>query len=193
MRWLRFFTFPTFETERLILRPLRTSDYKDLYEIFKDREHLKYFGIPSVQTLSDAKQLTKDWVQRLEPFGFLRWTLVLKTNEKAIGTIGLHSFNSHYKKGAVGYELNAAYQHQGYIQEALQMVMRYFFEDLGYHRLEAIIVKENLASIRVVERAGFVCEGLMRQWMYQPQLNVYFDAAIYALLDSEYVRGTDDL
>lgn len=186
MDFLNRVNLPTFQTERLELRTLRTADYKAMYEIFKEEAYLKYFGIKGVQCEKDARLLIKDWVRRLDPNVFLRWAIVHRESGKVVGSIGLHTFIVAYKKAAVGYDLNPNYQHKGYMQEALQMIMRYFFEDLGYHRLEAIIVTENKASIHVAERAGFIREGLMRQWMYNSDYETYYDAYLFALLDTDY-------
>jgi len=189
MSFLSKIYLPRFQTERLELRMLRLSDYKDLYETFREEEYLRYFGVKGVVTEKDAKLLLKEWISRLDPNNFMRWAIVLKESGKVIGTIGLHTFIAAYRKAAVGYDLNPAFQHHGYMQEALQMIMRYFFEDLGYHRLEAIVVTRNESSVRVVERAGFVREGLMRQWMYNSVYEEYYDAYIYALLDRDYTGG----
>lgn len=186
MQFLNRVTFPSFQTDRLELRPIRVSDYKDFFEVFKEREYLKYFGLKGLETENDAKLLLKDWVKRLDATVFLRWAIVHRESGKVIGSIGLHTFIVAYKKASVGYELNPKYQHKGYVQEALQMIMRYFYEDLGYHRLEAIIVTDNPASIHVVERAGFICEGLMRKWMYNSDYETYYDAYLFALLDTDY-------
>lgn len=179
---------PSFETDRLLIRPLQVSDYQDLFETFREKDYLKYFGIGSVNRKEDAKRLVRDWVSRMSPNQFIRWAICLKSSGKTIGTIGLHTFIEGYRKAAVGYDLNPHYQKQGYMQESLQMIMRYFFEDMGYHRLEAIIVDQNISSIHVIERAGFKQEGKMKEWMYHAGLDCYFDAYIYALLDSEYER-----
>ncbi len=179
---------PHLSTERLELRMIQVSDYKAVYDAFKDEAYLRYFGIPSVSSEQDAKRLITDWVKRLDPQTFVRWAIILKENGQVIGTIGLHTFVNQYKKAAVGYDLRPEYQHQGFVSEALQMIMRYFFEDLGYHRLEATIALQNTPSIAVAERAGFKREGLMRQWMYNCVYEEFYDAYIYAILDTDYLE-----
>jgi [ribosomal protein S5]-alanine N-acetyltransferase len=71
------------------------------------------------------------------------------------------SFHSAY----LGYELGAPYAGQGYMTEALNLVLRYLFNDLKMHRLEANIQPHNIPSITLVKRAGFSLEGYSRRYL----------------------------
>jgi len=51
------------------------------------------------------------------------------------------------------------------MSEALQLVLRYAFRDLGLHRLEANIQPGNVASVALVQRAGFSLEGYSRRYL----------------------------
>jgi len=65
----------------------------------------------------------------------------------------------------LGYYVGAEYAGRGYIKEAIELVLKYAFESLRLHRLEANIQPGNLASIAIVKRAGFVREGYSRRYL----------------------------
>ena len=65
----------------------------------------------------------------------------------------------------LGYKMDAEYQNKGYMTDAVRLVVRYAFETLGLHRLEANIMPRNAASLRVVKKNGFVAEGLARKYL----------------------------
>src|SRR6267142_6882373 len=65
----------------------------------------------------------------------------------------------------LGYYVGAPFAGQGYMTEAIELILRYAFEHLKLHRLEANIQPENLASLALVKRAGFVREGYSRRYL----------------------------
>lgn len=67
--------------------------------------------------------------------------------------------------GFLGYWIGEPFQKQGYALNGLQLVLRYAFNDLKLHRLEANIQPENHASRALVQRAGFVKEGYSPRYL----------------------------
>jgi len=83
-----------------------------------------------------------------------------------IGAINLSQiFRGGFQNAYLGYFVGAHYAGRGYMSEALQLVLRYAFEHLKLHRLEANIQPGNLPSIALVKRAGFVHEGYSRRYL----------------------------
>jgi len=83
-----------------------------------------------------------------------------------IGAINLSQiFRGGFQNAYLGYHIGARYAGQGYMTAALQLALRYAFEYLKLHRLEANIQPGNLASIALVKRAGFVREGYSRRYL----------------------------
>lgn len=78
-----------------------------------------------------------------------------------VSQIVLGAFRSAY----LGYQLGAPYVRQGYMSEALALVLAYGFGPLGLHRLEANVRPENAASIALVRRLGFTREGYSRRYL----------------------------
>jgi ribosomal-protein-alanine N-acetyltransferase len=65
----------------------------------------------------------------------------------------------------LGYKLDQAATNRGFMTEGVREVVRYAFDELKLHRIEANIIPRNTASLRVVEKLGFVNEGLSRKYL----------------------------
>jgi ribosomal-protein-alanine N-acetyltransferase len=93
--------------------------------------------------------------------------LICRVEDGAIvGSINLSQiFRGGFQNAYMGYYIGAEYAGQGYMTEALQLMLRYAFEHLKLHRIEANIQPENVASIALVRRAGFVREGYSERYL----------------------------
>lgn len=83
-----------------------------------------------------------------------------------VGSITLSQiFRGGFQNAYLGYYVGERYAGRGYMTEALRLVLRHAFERLKLHRLEANIQPENVASLALVRRAGFVREGYSRRYL----------------------------
>jgi [ribosomal protein S5]-alanine N-acetyltransferase len=67
--------------------------------------------------------------------------------------------------GSLGYWMGAPHARRGYMSAAVNAVVPFAFETLKLHRIEAACIPENIASIRLLERAAFKREGYARQYL----------------------------
>lgn len=93
--------------------------------------------------------------------------LICRVQDRAIlGSINLSQiFLGAFRSAYLGYYIGEQYSGQGYMTEAFYLILRYAFEQLKLHRLEANIQPQNVASIALVKRAGFVREGFSRRYL----------------------------
>ena len=83
-----------------------------------------------------------------------------------MGTINLSQiYRGAFQSAYLGYQIGAEFAQQGYMTEAIALILRYAFADLKLHRLEANIQPGNIPSIALVKRAGFVKEGFSRRYL----------------------------
>jgi ribosomal-protein-alanine N-acetyltransferase len=83
-----------------------------------------------------------------------------------LGSINLSQiFRGGFQSAYLGYQIGAEFAGQGYMTEAIALMLRYAFTTLKLHRLEANIQPGNIASIALVKRAGFVKEGFSRRYL----------------------------
>jgi len=107
----------------------------------------------------------------------------LRTNN-LIGHIALYAVKRlPYSSAFVGYAMDEIYIGKGIVTEAVKMVVRFAFDQIGLHRVEAYVSTQNNASIRVLEKSGFQREGLLRKLLY---INgQWVDHYMYACLEDE--------
>jgi ribosomal-protein-alanine N-acetyltransferase len=87
-------------------------------------------------------------------------------DDKIAGAINLSQiFLGPFRSAYLGYYIAAAYARQGYMTQALQLMIEYAFGQLKLHRVEANVQPHNLNSIALVKRAGFVREGFSRRYL----------------------------
>lgn len=158
-----------YETDRLLLKVLNPHDVKKVLQFqIENRELFEKYEpdrSENFYTLSHQESLLRfEWKLALK-HSTIRFYVFRKDNpEKIIGTICFHDIaRSFYSCAEVGYKFAADAHHQGYATEALQKGIQIMFEELELHRINARVMPENTASIRLLERLGFVQEGLERE------------------------------
>lgn len=159
-----------YETRRLVLQVL-TPDYchqvLDFYKsnkcIFAPYEPL----CPRQYYTADYQYntLSCDYQSFLEQKG-VRFYLFLKNQpDRIIGTISFYNISHGYTSSAtVGYKLDTHFQHHGYAFEALQKGIEVLFYEENVHRINAYIMPDNTASIRLIQRLYFTYEGIAREY-----------------------------
>lgn len=169
------------ETERLILRGVQPGDEKDLFEIRNDEFVLRYNCMKPITMEELAEQIRKD----RESEGI--FSIELKESKRVIGMIDVDQDTLRYGVKALGlsYYLGEAYSSKGYMTEALREIMRHGFEDRGAEVLSIRAFKDNIASIKLAEKLGFVNEGCIRHGV-KGYKDIIYDDMIYSILRKEY-------
>ncbi|OIK11067.1 GNAT family N-acetyltransferase [Bacillus sp. MUM 116] len=177
-------TFPILRTKRLRLTEITHQHVNSLFEILSLEEVMRYYGTDRLTFPAEASRLI-DMFQRnfIEKRG-IRWGIVLLENQKFIGTIGLNGLQLKNKRAEIGYETHPKYWQNGYTTEAIQEILRFSFETLDLYRIGAVVYPENVASINLLKKIGFVEEGLLRG--YIKQNNQSHDTYVLSLLKPEW-------
>ena len=169
------------ETQRLILRRFRASDYDDLYEFLLQLKDDEFEGYPGITCENAAEHLK----HRMESEEF--YAVELKATGKVIGNI--YCGSREYSAREAGYIINKDYQRKGYACEALSAVIAEAIRS-GAHRVYAECDPRNEASWRLLEKAGLKREAHFRQNIFfhhdatgQP---VWKDTYVYAMLASDH-------
>lgn len=103
----------------------------------------------------------------------------IAVNGQAVGSISLSIGEDIASKSAeLGYWLAEPYWGQGIMPEAIRQICSFAFQTYGLARIYAVPFAYNLASRRVLEKAGFQLEGLMRSSVYKR--GVLYDSYLYA-------------
>jgi [ribosomal protein S5]-alanine N-acetyltransferase len=179
--------FPTLETPRLILSEIVEADADALLAIHGDAAHMQWFGTEPLVDLEAAKKVVKvfaGWREQANPG--TRWGIALKGQPGLIGTCGLFRWDRAWKRCVTGYELSRDQAGKGLMREALSEVIAWGWEHMQLNRIEAQVHPRNVASLALVERLGFVEEGLLREVGFCG--GQHHDLIQFALLKRECVR-----
>ncbi|MBN3526741.1 GNAT family N-acetyltransferase [Paenibacillus apiarius] len=177
-------SFPILETDRLRLRQLRAEDAQELYHYFSQDEVTQYYDLESFVEMRQAEELIANWNRRYEEQQGIRWGITYKPDDVIIGTCGFHNWFKDHRKAEIGYELTPEYWRQGIMTEAIAQVMKFGFEEMGLHRIEAFIDPDNISSRKLLEKAGLREEGRLRECFYEK--GQFVDAVIFSILKREF-------
>ena len=175
---------PAIESERLLVRLVVEDDLPGLLKINDDSEVTKHLPYETWQSLSDAQA----WFQRMAGIQAtgtaLQFVVARKDSREIIGTCLLFRFEEGSARAELGYVLGRAHWGRGLMGEALDALIGCAFGTMALRRLEAEVDPRNTASLRLIQRLGFVKEGLLRhRWVTKGEAK---DVEIYGLLGNEW-------
>jgi [ribosomal protein S5]-alanine N-acetyltransferase len=116
---------------------------------------------PPTTTLQFARLLA-----RSRQADFASLLIRRSADDKILGAIEISQIvHGQFQSAYLGYQIGAAFAHQGYMTEALALTLAYGFGLLRLHRLEANIQPTNVASLALVRRLGFAREGYSPRYL----------------------------
>ena len=150
----------TIETSRLILRRAVPEDAQPMFRNWaSDPEVTKYLTWPTHTSMDVSRWVCKDWVSHYDEPNYYQWAIELKEIAQPIGSIAGVKVDDETEMVEIGYCIGKKWWHQGIVAEALGAVMKYLFEEVGYHRIEAMHDPNNPNSGRVMRKCGMKYEG----------------------------------
>lgn len=181
MLTINFSPFPNLETERLLLRRVDSNDIKEIFALRSNPETMKYIPRPLVKTDEDALEHIAMIDSKIDSDEGINWAITLKDNPKLIGIIGHYRIKPEHYRAEIGYMLLPEYQGKGIISEAVKEAVKYGFNVMNLHSIEAIIAPDNYGSAKVLEKNGFVKEAHLREnEFYEGR---FLDTVIYSILN----------
>lgn len=181
----RIFTDPpTLETDRLWLRKIAVSDADDMYAYSSDENVTRFLmWDPHPDPLYTDKYIR--YLQERYAVGdYYDYAIVLKDTGRMIGTVGFTSFDLPNASAEIGYVVSPDYQGCGYATEAVNAIVAFGFERCALSRISAVCMKENVASLRVMEKCGLKREGLLRKAVHAK--GEVRDVYLSAITDDDY-------
>lgn len=154
---------PLLQTPRLRLRTVEIADVPALYAVFADPRVMRYWSSAPMEEIAEAEALQADIAAMMRDDTLYQWGIEPLDGAGLIGTVTLYRIDVAHRRGEIGFALGGAHWGRGYASEAVGAVVAHAFEERGLHRLEADADPRNGASLRVLEKLGFVREGLARE------------------------------
>jgi ribosomal-protein-alanine N-acetyltransferase len=176
--------FPELTTTRLRLRQFEPRDVDGLHACFGDADAMRYWTFPACKTKAETERWVRILAKTSNPHEYLAWAVADKRADRCIGMVIYHHREVRNHRLEIGYILGRAQRGRGLMTEALQALLAYCFEQLGVHRVDALIHPDNVPSIRLAERLGFRLEGgpVRDYWRVG---DAYASVMVYGLIAGE--------
>ena len=175
----------TLRSERLTLRPMTMDDAEDLAERRSDTTTAQYQAWRAPYPVERARELVADVTSRPGPMpGHWYQLAVVRTrDDKVLGDVAIW-LSENGRTAEVGFTLHPWARGHYYATEATARLVDYAVFDLGVHRVEASTHPHNISSIKVLERIGFIPEGIRRErYWVEDEVS---DDAMYGILAREW-------
>jgi ribosomal-protein-alanine N-acetyltransferase len=161
---MKFQALPSTEHPLVYLRPLTEADmepwsqYLNLPEVY----HHTSWNHPSPQELLSYLGNEMD----NEPSGRLRLAIADRENDHLVGTIGFHTVSEQNRSAEIAYDLHPSMWHKGLATAIATAVVAWAHNEAALLRVQATVLESNTSSIRVLQRVGFVQEGLLQSYRF---------------------------
>lgn len=175
---------PRLEGRRLALRGFREDDLHDLYALHSDPQVMRYWSFPAWTDISQSDEYFANARAGNDPDRMLCWATTLHGDDHLVGTVTLFAIDRAQGRAEIGYALGAGHWRKGYAREAVSLALDHAFDTLALRRIEADIDPRNAGSCGLVERLGFIREGLLRERWHVG--NEVCDTALYGLLAKDW-------
>lgn len=168
------------ETGRLVLRKPHMQDALPIFNGWaQDRDVTRYLTWRPHEQLEQTMEFVRGCLAAWETQKRFPYVITIKETEEVIGMIDPRIEGS---KVGIGYVAARAHWGRGYITEATRAVIEWALQQATVYRVYATTDIENIASRRVLEKAGMRCEGILRRYILHPNVsNIPRDSYLYAI------------
>lgn len=172
--------------EYILRRPIADeNDAETLLRMYANPSVAKY--IPDDLMPSDMKSsigIIEYYRNAINKGNMAYWSIAKKSNNKMIGLIGFCDINYYNSRAEIAYELDPEYWRQGITLMAVKKISQIMFEKIGIKRIQANIVPDNISSLGLLNKAGFIMEGLL--YSYRVFKGKQIDVVMVALSSDKY-------
>ena len=183
MLTLNFAPFPIIETDKLLLRQVNKSDVNEVFFLRSDQRVLKFLDRVPAKSTEEALIFIEKINDLEKNNEAVTWAITLKEDTKLIGTISFWNIQKEHYRAEIGYVLHPDFYGKGIMQEAMTEVIKFGFQVMKLHSIEANTNPDNTASIKLLERNKFIREGYFRENYFFG--GKFYDSVIYSLLATD--------
>lgn len=152
----------------------------------RDTEYARLLDSEPVRMWSAGQN--REWLekqQKADAFKDIEFMIRTLDNDQTIGFIGLGGISWHNGNGWVGIGIGQRdYWNQGYGTDAMRILARYAFEELGLHRLTLVVFGYNTRAMRVYTKLGYQVEGRIPEALHRDSRR--WDIIFMGLLREEW-------
>jgi [ribosomal protein S5]-alanine N-acetyltransferase len=172
--------FKNLHGKRINLIKLNQNVLSDLHEYSTNPLVYQYLEFPPLTNITETKEYLLKLINRSKSGNAQYWSIDSIKHKKVIGTIGVHDIDWRKRVGDLGFGLSPDYWGLGYINESFNLLFKFLFSDLNFHKIYSTTRTDNIRSIRAMEK-----EGILRDF-YLSHDGKRFNASILSTLRYEY-------
>lgn len=176
---------PTLETDRLILRPLNSADAPSIQEKASVRAIADTtISIPHPYPNEEAEHYIERQLNAWKAGHSVTFGIAGKPQGEICGVLEIRDIERDHSQAELSFWIAAEFWGQGYMSEALKPAIAFGFNHLSLNRLYAYHMLRNPGSGKVLQKNGFVQEGVLRQRVRK--WGVFEDVALWAMLQKDW-------
>lgn len=157
------------KTDRLRLRKVKLSDAEAIFRQYaRDPEVTKYVSWRAHRDLEETREYVRMCLLAWDTGKAFHWVIERREDKEVIGMIIARAAG---EKWELGYVLARPFWGQGYMTEAVKGIIAWALRQKEIYRVWAVSDVDNVASARVMEKAGMQREGILRRWSVHPNIS----------------------
>jgi RimJ/RimL family protein N-acetyltransferase len=178
---------PVLTSSQVTLRQLRASDAPSLCALLTTEEVSRFISPPP--TTVDGFERFIAWTLRQRQAGtYACFAVTVDSTDTAIGIFQLRELEPGFGTAEWGFAIGSAYWGSGVFQEGAELMVKFAFEVVGVHRLEARAAVKNGRGNGALRKMGAVQEGLLRKSFLKD--GEYLDQALWTILHEDWTART---
>ena len=173
------------KTKRLFLKEITWEDLEDIHAFHSIPEVDEYNTLGKPENLDVTIGVIRGAIedQESEARKEIQWTISLLQKDVFVGLCGMKISQDRFRMGEIYYKLAPEFWGKGYATEVGKALIKFGFEEMNLHRIDAGAHIENVASIRVLEKIGMIREGQHRKIL--PIRGDWYDNYHYAIIETD--------
>ncbi len=181
---------PVLVGKRVILRELRASDATSLFAMLTTEEVSRFISPPP--TTVDGFERFIGWTLRMRELGqYACFAVTLHGSDTAIGIFQVRELEPGFGNAEWGFAIGSEYWGSGAFIDGAEQVVKFAFETVGVHRLEARASVKNGRGNGALRKIGAVQEGVLRRSFLRN--GEYHDQVLWSILDEDWFGGAADI
>lgn len=176
-----------FYGDRVRLRAIEREDIPTFVRWFNDPEVRQHILMYEPMSLAKEERWFEAHLDRKDEV-ILALEARIEDTWTHIGNLGLHKLDWKHRSAALGIVIGEkGHWGKGYGTEAVRLMLRFAFHELGLHRVEIEAFEGNARALRCYEKAGFRSEGTRRHAFYRD--GRWIDVHVMSVLEPEFTAA----
>ncbi|MDD2494787.1 MAG: GNAT family N-acetyltransferase [Tissierellia bacterium] len=166
-------------TNRFLLRKFEDNDVNYIFDNWAScKEAARYNAWNVHSSIKETKEYLMEWIKNYDKLNYYNWAITNKETKEVIGSISVSNIKNRSRYCEIGYTIASKYWNNGIATEVLIRVLDYLVKEVGFQKIHAIYDVRNIASGRVMEKAGMVYLKNRKKFLVNNE-NMIMNCSIY--------------